>query len=104
MPEVVFYQPHHWLASSLMASSEHWLTDLPALCGSNIPYLVVKARGSGGRVRNRGEQWYVYSLGQGVRAPQCHGENADHLKIVTETKQRAVAGNWMAHGRFPMKE
>lgn len=26
------------------------------------------------------------------------------LKIVTETKQRAVAGNWMAHGRFPMKE
>lgn len=48
MPEVVLYQPLCWLAGPLMASSASWLTDLLALSGACLPYLVAKGGGGGG--------------------------------------------------------
>lgn len=48
----------------------------------------------------------VYTQGQRVRAPECHGANTDHLKTVKEEQASHcfTAVSWMDRGRFTAKE
>ncbi len=47
----------------------------------------------------------VYTQGQEVRAPECHGANTDHLKTVRERASHCfTAVDWMDRGRFTVKE
>ena len=77
----------------LMASSLGWLTDLLALGGSCLPYLVAEGGGWWRKGSGRGgHRCSVYMQGREVSAPECHGANTDHLKDSKRASESSPTG------------